>query len=87
MAAWFDLRVIDGLVNLSATIVRAWAWVSGLFDGYVVDGAVNALADVAQFVGRRVRNLQSGAINAYLYVVLIGVLGGVLLYWSLVSAS
>ena len=87
MAAWFDLRVIDGLVNLSAAIVRGWAWASGLFDGYVVDGAVNALADVAQFVGRRVRNLQSGAINAYLYVVLIGVLGGVLLYWSLVSAS
>jgi NADH-quinone oxidoreductase subunit L len=87
MAAWFDLRVIDGLVDLSAAIVRGWAWVSGLFDAYVVDGAVNALADVAQFVGRRVRNLQSGAINAYLYVVLIGVLGGVLLYWSLVSAS
>jgi len=79
--------VIDGLVNLSAAIVRGWAWASGLFDAYVVDGAVNALADVAQFVGRRVRNLQSGAINAYLYVVLIGVLGGVLLYWSLVSAS
>ncbi|HSV05922.1 MAG TPA: NADH-quinone oxidoreductase subunit L [Candidatus Binatus sp.] len=87
MAAWFDLRVIDGLVNLSAAIVRACAWVSGLFDAYVVDGAVNALADGAQFVGRRVRNLQSGAINAYLYVVLLGVLGGVLLYWSLVSAS
>ena len=60
---------------------------SGLFDGYVVDGAVNALADVAQFVGRRVRNLQSGAINAYLYVVLLGVLGGVLLYWSWAAAS
>jgi len=87
LAAWFDQNVIDGLVNLSAAIVRAWAWVSGRFDAYVVDGAVNALADGAQFVGRRVRNLQSGAINAYLYVVLLGVLGGVLLYWSLVSAS
>src|SRR4029077_14212992 len=30
-AAWFDSHVIDGLVNLSATIVRGVAWVSGLF--------------------------------------------------------
>jgi len=53
----------------------------------VVDGAVNGVADVTQFVGRRVRNVQTGAINAYLYVVLLGVLGGVLLYWSWAAAS
>ncbi len=85
--AWFDLHVIDGLVNLSAAIVRGWSWLSGLFDLYVVDGAVNLVADVTQFVGRRVRNVQTGAINAYLYVVLLGVLGGVLLYWSWAAAS
>jgi NADH-quinone oxidoreductase subunit L len=85
--AWFDLHVIDGLVNLSAAIVRGWSWLSGLFDLWVVDGAVNLVADVIQFVGRRVRNVQSGAINAYLYVVLLGVLGGVLLYWSWAAAS
>ena len=41
-AAWFDLHVIDGLVNLSAALVRGWSWLSGLFDLWVVDGAVNA---------------------------------------------
>jgi NADH-quinone oxidoreductase subunit L len=74
-------------VNLSATIVRGVAWVSGLFDLYVVDGLVNLVATVTQFVGRRIRNLQTGAITAYLYVVILGVLGGVLLYWSWASAS
>jgi NADH-quinone oxidoreductase subunit L len=86
-AAWFDLHVIDGLVNLSATVVRGWAWISGLFDLYVVDGAVNLVADATQFAGRRVRNVQTGAINAYLYVVILGVLGGALLYWSWAAAS
>src|SRR5438094_669666 len=85
--AWFDLHVIDGLVDLSAALVRGWSWLSGRFDLYVVDGAVNGVADVTQFVGRRVRNVQTGAINAYLYVVLLGVLGGVLLYWSWAAAS
>jgi NADH-quinone oxidoreductase subunit L len=87
LTAWFDLHVIDGLVNLSATIVRGWSWVSGLFDLYVVDGLVNLVATVTQFVGRRVRNLQTGAISAYLYVIIIGVVGGVLLYWSWAAAS
>src|SRR5205823_5679356 len=72
---------------LPAAIVRGWAWLSGLFDLYLVDGAVNAVANGTYFIGRRVRNVQTGAINAYLYVVLIGVLGGVLLYWSWASAS
>jgi NADH-quinone oxidoreductase subunit L len=86
LIAWFDLHVIDGVVNLSATIVRAWSWVSGLFDLWVVDGTVNGVATVTQFVGRRIRNLQTGAVNAYVYVIVLGVLGSVFLYWSLAAA-
>ena len=87
LAAWFDANIIDGIVNLSATITRGVAALSGLFDHYVVDGAVNGVANTTQVVGQRVRNLQTGAISAYLYVVILGVLGGVLLYWSLAVAS
>src|SRR5262245_468299 len=87
LAAWFDANVIDGIVNFSAAGVRVVARITGLIDNYVVDGAVNAIADTTQFVGRRVRNVQTGAISAYLYVVVLGVLGGVLLYWSWASAS
>jgi len=69
-------------VNLSATVTRGFARVSGIFDNYVVDGAVDGVASGTQFVGRRIRNVQTGEITAYLYVVLVGVLGGALLYWS-----
>ena len=87
LVAWLDLHVIDGLVDLSATITRGVAWLSGRADLWVVDGAVDGVAGVTQFVGRRVRNLQTGAISAYLYVIVIGVVGGVLLYWSWARAS
>src|SRR5437867_3922215 len=87
LAGWFDAYIIDGIVDLSAAVVRGVARVTGLIDLYVVDGAVNAVADTTEFVGRRVRNVQTGAISAYLYVVVLGVLGGVLLYWSWASAS
>jgi NADH-quinone oxidoreductase subunit L len=87
LVAWFDLHVIDGVVNVSAAVTRGVSWVGGLVDLYVVDGLVNAVASGTQFVGRRVRNVQTGAISAYLYVVLLGVIGGVLLYWSWSAAS
>jgi NADH-quinone oxidoreductase subunit L len=87
LAAWFDRTVIDGIVNGSAAVVRGVSAASGLWDRYVIDGAVNVVADGTYAVGRRVRNLQTGAISAYLYVVIIGVLGGVLLYWSWAVAS
>ncbi len=87
LCAWFDANVVDGVVNGAATTVRGVSWLAGLWDSYVVDGAVNLVANFTYFIGRRVRNLQTGAINAYLYVILIGVLGGVLLYWSLAVAS
>jgi NADH-quinone oxidoreductase subunit L len=86
-AAWFDAWIIDGLVNLSAAIVRVTASLTGTIDNWIVDGAVNGVADVTQRVGRRVRNLQTGAISAYLYFIVFGVLGGVLLYWSWAVAS
>jgi NADH-quinone oxidoreductase subunit L len=87
MAAWFDLHVIDGVVNASAAVTRAGARLVGGFDHYFIDGAVNGVAEGTQFVGRRIRNVQTGAISAYLYVVTIGVLGGVLVYWSWAAAS
>jgi len=73
--AWFDRVIIDGVVNGAATVTRAFAWVSGAFDHYVVDGLVNGAAWVTDAVGARVRHIQTGNINWYVY----GVLGSVLL--------
>ena len=39
--AWFDLRVVDGLVNATSHALKAVAAVGGYIDRLIVDGAVN----------------------------------------------
>jgi hypothetical protein len=48
----------------------------------VVDGAVDAVATATRRLGRSARRLQTGAVSAYLFVVVLGVLGGVVLWWA-----
>ena len=81
LLAWFDRVIIDGIVNLSATVVRTIGDLEGAFDHYVVDGAVNLLADGTYAFGRALKQIQTGAISAYLVVIVTGVLGGVFLYF------
>ncbi len=69
LGAWFDRRVIDGLVDGSATVTRGLARLEGRFDAVVVDGLVNALANATGALGARLRRVQTGNINTYLYVV------------------
>jgi NADH-quinone oxidoreductase subunit L len=75
VCALFDRLVIDGIVNLTATVTKLAAFAYGLFDKYVVDGAVNGVGAVTSFLGGRARRLQTGGINAYLYVIVIAVVG------------
>ncbi|MHB8381135.1 MAG: hypothetical protein ACYDC3_02175 [Candidatus Binataceae bacterium] len=72
--AWFDTNIIDGIVNLAATLTVLGAWMSGLFDSYVVDGLVDAASLVTLNVGARLRRLQTGSINGYLYGILAAVM-------------
>jgi NADH-quinone oxidoreductase subunit L len=72
--AWFDQHIIDGIVNLSAVITVFGAWLSGLFDTYVVDGLVNLAANSTLAAGGRLRRLQTGSINGYLYGILAAVM-------------
>ena len=71
--AWFDAKVVDGIVNLTATITHAASAFNGAFDKYVVDGLVNFTANTFDRAGGALRLVQTGSINAYLYVILIGV--------------
>lgn len=73
LAAAFDTVVIDPIVNGVATVTRGVARFEGAFDRIVVDGLVNRVADGALVVGGRLRRLQTGNINAYLYAVVAGV--------------
>ena len=65
--------MIDFIVDGAAYVTAFVAWLNGLFDNYVIDGLVNQLADVTMGVGNRFRQLQTGSINGYLYVIVVGV--------------
>jgi len=69
--AWFDRNVVDGLVNASALVTRIASQINGAFDFKVIDGLVNATASAIHGFGGWARRIQTGSINAYLYVVVV----------------
>ncbi|HOX45600.1 MAG TPA: NADH-quinone oxidoreductase subunit L [Myxococcota bacterium] len=72
--AWFDLKVIDGLVNLTGVLTRAFAWVDGWIDQHLVDGLVDAVARVTRGAGGALRRLQTGRLPSYLVGLALGLL-------------
>lgn len=64
--AWFDLKVIDGIVNGSAWVTRGYSFITGWFDNVVVDGLVNLTAWIVGFWGRLARLLQGGQVQRYI---------------------
>jgi len=79
--AWFDLRVVDGLVNATSWGLRSLASLAGAIDFKLVDGAVNGVADTVINAGRRVRKVQTGRINAYVMGVAFGVVVLLFVVW------
>ncbi|HYV65581.1 MAG TPA: NADH-quinone oxidoreductase subunit L [Myxococcales bacterium] len=78
---WFDQNVIDGLVNAVAAVGRAVAYADAAFDQKVVDGAVNLLADAFLHGGAKLRRLQTGRIQAYLFGALAGAIAFVIIQY------
>jgi len=72
--SWFDGKILDGIVNAAGLLTKGFANIDGALDKYLVDGAVNGLAEVVQGAGRSLRRVQTGRIQTYLY----GALGGAL---------
>jgi NADH-quinone oxidoreductase subunit L len=72
--SWFDGRILDGIVNAAGVVTKGFANIDGALDRYLVDGAVNGLAELTQGAGRTLRRVQTGRIQTYLY----GALGGAL---------
>lgn len=68
----FDRRIVDGLVNFGGAVGRGFAFVGGLIDHFVVDGAVNAVADVLGEVAGGLRLIQTGRAQNYLIIALLG---------------
>ena len=68
--AWFDNTIIDGIVNLSATVTKGFSIFSGKFDNIVVDGLVNFMAYLSGFIGLIFRRFQTGKIQTYIVLVI-----------------
>lgn len=72
--AWFDQKIIDGIVNGTASITRWTSFTSGKFDNKAVDGLVNFTAHLTGFFGMIFRKFQTGKIQSYLVMVLTGII-------------
>ena len=82
--ARFDGSVVDGIVNGVGVVTRdILAAFTGAFDNRVVDGIVNRVAQVIWAVGGRIRRIQTGAIQTYLFVVLAGIVLLILIFRAL----
>jgi NADH-quinone oxidoreductase subunit L len=79
MLSWFDGQVLDWLVNFVGAVARFVASIDDAIDRYLVDGAVNALANATIGGGRALRRIQTGRIQTYLYGALAGGLAVILL--------
>ena len=74
LGSLFDQYIIDGIVNGAAALTRFVSWLNGLFDQYIIDGMVNLIANVTFGIGNKLRRVQTGNINSYIYGILIAVL-------------
>ena len=78
LSYWFDLHIVDGLVNLSAKVVRSLSAISSWIDRHIVDGLVNTVAGTIYYIGHLLRWIQNGRLQNYLgfafTVVLIGII-------------
>jgi len=87
LAGWFDRKIVDGVVNLAATVTRGVAAAAGLNDRIVVDGTVTGLATLAGKVGDVARAPQTGRIRLYVtaavLVLILGLAGVVILMLAL----
>jgi NADH-quinone oxidoreductase subunit L len=73
LSAAFDRYVVDGIVNFAGWATKKTSDAVGLHDQFVVDGAVNGIASVAQDLGAAVRAPQTGRIRMYVTILMIAV--------------
>ncbi len=70
---WFDRKVIDGIVNAVGRGGLATAIGTDAFDRRVIDGAVNAVSLETVRTSVRLRQRQTGQVQSYAWVVVLGI--------------
>ncbi len=76
----FDRNVVDGAVNGTGLVTMISSWFSSLTDRTVVDGLVNFVGWFAQEASHVFRRLQTGLVQNYALLMLLGVFAFVSVY-------
>ena len=76
----FDAKVVDGAVSGAGWLTIFSSWFSHLIDKYLVDGLVNVLGAVFEESSFVLRRVQTGLIQNYALVMLLGVFAFVSMY-------
>jgi NADH-quinone oxidoreductase subunit L len=75
-----DSQIVDGAVNGSSLMTVRLSLLSAWNDLKIVDGLVNAIADVIQGGSLSLRRLQTGIVQNYILAMVFGILGMVVIY-------
>jgi NADH-quinone oxidoreductase subunit L len=70
VSGWFDLRIIDGVVNGVARWTAKVSFAGGWHDLRIVDGLVNLVGRMIQFFGAQLREIQTGRVQSYILMAL-----------------
>ena len=73
MAA-FDSAVVDGGVNGAGWLTRVASTISIWWDTWIVDGSVRLLSFTVKILSYPMRIVQTGYVQAYAFVIVLGVL-------------
>jgi NADH-quinone oxidoreductase subunit L len=73
LLAWFDAKIIDGMVNAFAFLTIQFSFFIGNFDKYVVDGIVNFTAYFNGFAALFVKRIQTGKVQSYIALALFSI--------------
>jgi NADH-quinone oxidoreductase subunit L len=80
-STWFDVHVVDGLVNGTGWTTRAIATLSKWWDTWIIDGiGVNGPAILARILSYPFRLFEWGLVQWYALVMVAGLLGFVFYY-------
>src|SRR5438128_6690670 len=80
---WFDCKVIDGIVNGVGRAGVVVATGTDRFDRQVIDGAVNAVSLETVRTSLRLRQRQTGQVQSYAWVVVLGIVVVIALMFGL----
>ncbi len=80
IAAWLDVKVVDGAVNAVRNVTVGTSYFSVFWDTWIVDGLVNLVGRVFMGSSSVLRRLQTGLTQSYASAMVLGVFVMICIY-------